>query len=238
MILSSKTFYTLFAGSYTNYSLDKREYLSTVNRFVKDESVLPRSMVDVGSGNGKRGKHIAETLGLDKFTIIDNSEGMIALSKQISGAESVLVDISSPDFVLKQSYDLILFLWNVLGHIPADRRKTTLFNLARLASDKGVIFIDVNNRYNISHYGLKAVSRNLLKDILKPDKNNGDFKLKVKTAKGDIETVVHIFSPFEMEKLIKSAGLKILKRSFVNYTTGKISRTFLGGQLVYKLKKI
>jgi len=57
------------------------------------------------------------------------------------------------------------------------------------------------------------------------------------TVNGEIETTVHIFNPFEIEKLIKLAGLKIEKRKIINYRSGKICKTIFGGQLVYKLSK-
>ncbi|MFA7252243.1 MAG: class I SAM-dependent methyltransferase [Candidatus Paceibacterota bacterium] len=238
MMLPSKTFYTLFAGSYTEYSHNKAEYLSAVNRFIKNESVSPKSMIDVGAGDGKRGKYIAGVLSLEGFTILDNSDGMIALAREIPGARIIQADISQPEFDIKQSYDLVLSLWNVLGHILPANRKTTLMNLASLVSPGGSIIIDVNNRYNVSHYGVWSVVKNILRDVFMSNKSNGDFKLKIKTDKGEIETIVHIFNPLEIEKLIKTAGLVVEKRKIINYDNGKDCKSFFGGQLVYKLKKI
>jgi 2-polyprenyl-3-methyl-5-hydroxy-6-metoxy-1,4-benzoquinol methylase len=237
MILTSEKFYTLFAISYRDYSFNKKEYLSAVNKFIKNEALSPESMIDVGSGDGRRGRYIGDILGIAKITLIDNSEGMVTLAKRVHGTDVIFSDISSPRFEIKHTYDLVSLLWNVLGHIPRESRPIALTNLAKLVNDDGLIFIDVNNRYNVSHYGFLAVMKNVLKDIFSSNKANGDFNLSMMTKNGEIKTTVHIFNPFEIERIIRSAGLKIEKREIINYRNGKICKTIFGGQLVYKLSK-
>jgi hypothetical protein len=90
----------------------------------------------------------------------------------------------------------------------------------------------------VSHYGIKNVLKNICKDIFVPRKSNGDFELNIDTDKGKINTTVHIFNPYEIERLFKSAGLTILKREIISYDTGEIKDNFWSGQLVYKLTKI
>lgn len=235
---SSETFYSRFAKSYAQYSATKQTYLSSVNTFIKQEAGIAETMVDVGSGDGKRSKEIANLLGIDNFTLIDNSEGMINLSKNIPGVTVLKDDISSVEFKSIKKYDVVLCLWNVLGHIVFDRRVNALKNLASLINDKGFIFLDVNNRYNAVHYGIKAALKNICKDILNPKISNGDFELNIDTDQGQINTTVHIFNPNEMECLFKSAGLKILEQKIVNYNTGEVKNNLWSGQLVYKLTKI
>jgi len=213
-------------------------YLSAVNTFIKREAGLRKTMVDVGSGDGKRSKIISDLLNIKEVTLIDSSEGMINLAKNIPNVVVVKSDISSDNFDLKKEYDVTFCLWNVLGHITAGRREIALKNLASLAGNNGIIFLDVNNRYNVFNYGTKSAIKNILKDIFIPKKSNGDFYFKIDTDRGEINTVVHIFSPFEIERLFKSAGLSILKREIIDYKTGEIKNNFWKGQLVYKLKKI
>jgi len=137
---SSETFYSRFAKSYAQYATTKQAYLSSVNTFIKQEAGTVKTMVDVGSGDGKRSKEIANLLGIDNFTLIDNSDGMINLSKNIPGATILKDDISNTEFKLENKYDVVLCLWNVLGHIVFDRRVTALKNLASLVNDKGLSF--------------------------------------------------------------------------------------------------
>src|SRR3989344_5803927 len=170
---SSETFYSRFAKSYAQYATTKQAYLSSVNTFIKQEAGTVKTMVDVGSGDGKRSKEIANLLGIDNFTLIDNSDGMVNLSKNIPGATILKDDISNAEFKLENKYDVVLCLWNVLSHIVFDRRVTALKNLASLVNDKGFIFLDVNNRYNAVHYGIKAT----LKNICNPNETKHLFKL-------------------------------------------------------------
>ena len=235
---SSETFYSRFAKSYAQYATTKQAYLSSVNTFIKQEAGTVKTMVDVGSGDGKRSKEIANLLGIDNFTLIDNSDGMVNLSKNIPGATILKDDISNAEFKLENKYDVVLCLWNVLGHIVFDRRVTALKNLVSLVNDKGVIFLDVNNRYNAVHYGIKATLKNICKDILTPKISNGDFELNINTDQGQINTIVHIFNPNETKHLFKLAGLKVLKTEIINYKTGEEKSNFWSGQLIYKLAKI
>lgn len=235
---SSEEFYTKFAPFYERYSSIKRNYISAVNNFIKSESKSHLKMADVGSGDGKRSKEVAESIHSSSLTLIDNSNGMMTIAKNIKGVNVVFADISDIKFKSNDKYGVVTCLWNVLGHIPTvEKRKVAITNLASLMEDGGFLFIDVNNRYNISNYGLKAVAKNILNDLFRSSENNGNFELNVDTENGKIQTEVHIFNPFEMDKLLKSVGLEIIKRQAVNYKTGEKSNSFWGGQLVYKLSK-
>lgn len=235
----SDKFYTSFSNSYAGYSTMKQPYLSAVNNFIKEETGHIKTMVDVGGGDGKRGKLISTLLHLDNFTLIDNSVGMIDLAKKIPGALVIQDDISSSAFSLENKYDIVLCLWNVLGHINVENRKIALKNLRSLVNDDGFIFLDVNNRYNAVHYGLMSILKNVCKDIFMPKKTNGDFKLTMQTNEGqEISTNVHLFNPYEMEVLFKKARLKVVKKVFIHYKKGEIKNNFWGGHLVYKLKKV
>ncbi len=234
---SSDNFYTSFSESYADYSSLRNNYLSAVNNFIVSEVREGKNMVDVGGGDGKRGREIADSLGLKQFTIIESSAGMAKLARSIPNAQVIEKDISDSSFEPDGKYDVILCLWNVLGHIPVDRRAMALKNLRALLSDGGFIFLDVNNRYNL-HYGLKAVIKNIGRDIFSPDKNNGDFVLNMENKQGQkISTITHVFSPYETERLFKQAGLRVVKRAYIHYKTGQRKNNFWGGHLVYKLGK-
>lgn len=235
---SSKDFYTQFADSYEHYSSSKKAYISAVDGFIKENVGQIKTMVDVGAGNGKRGKRVADMLNVNNFTLIDNSDGMIALLEDVSDARIVRADISSPEFKSEIKYEVVLCLWNVLGHVPNGGRVVALKNLASLMGDNGSIFMDINNRYNIAHYGPMAVLKNIFKDVFLPSIFNGDFNLTFDTETGPINTSVHIFKSSEIEYLIKLAGLTIEKRSIINYITGEKAKNIFGGQLVYKLSKL
>ena len=231
-------FYTKFAKSYAEYASTKQAYTSAVNNFITTEAVGVKTIVDVGSGDGKRGKLISNLLNINDITLIDNSEGMIDLVKNIPNTTVIKGDISNIEFKAEKKYDLVLCLWNVLGHIETDKKKTALKNIASLVNSDGFIFLDANNRYNVVNYGIKSVIKNIFRDIFIPNKFNGNFSLKINIKGVQVDTIVHIFNPFEIENLFKLAGLSVLKRKVVDYKTGEIRKYFWEGQLVYKLKKI
>ena len=200
----SEIFYTLFAKHYRAYASQRQVFLDVVDDFIKSESLPHKSIIDIGSGDGKRAKCIADIMMAKNLTLVDNSQGMISLANKVNGADILLADISNSEFKSAKKYDIVLCLWNVLGHIPsASRRLTAMINLKNLVSNGGFIFLDINNRYNISQYGFGEVVKNILKDLLMHNDCNGDFELGLNAAAGEIRTKVHLFAPFEMDQLIK-----------------------------------
>jgi len=234
---SSESFYNEFVVTYDEYALNKEAYLLAVNKFIWENTGIITSIVDVGAGTGKRSKKVFKSLNAKKLTLIDSSEGMVNMLKEINNATVIKADISDYNFKHSPTYDVVVCLWNVLGHIPQAKRITTLKNIASLVQVNGSIFLDVNNRYNISHYGLRSVFKNFLRDLFFPKDSNGDFPLCVNADNGPVNTSVHIFNPFEIRRLIKTAGLTIERCSYINYRNGDKSRLWFCGQIVFKLKK-
>jgi SAM-dependent methyltransferase len=235
---SSEIFYTQFAPTYATYASTKDVYLSAVNEFIVRNAKDGGSMMDIGSGNGLRAKGISDVLQVSLLTLCDSSSGMLSLLKKIEKAEVVSGDISDEHFKQEKTFDTVTCLWNVLGHIPtAEKREIAMKNLQELLAPRGFVFVDVNNRYNIPQYGFKNVLKNIWKDLIEKEGTIGNFNIKFQTGEGEIETEVHIFSPFEMNVLVRSAGLKIVKRKSIHYKTGKECKSIFGGQLVYKLSK-
>jgi len=198
----------------------------------------------MGCGDGVRGRNLFQKIKGDDLLLIDNSPKMIALSKKLK-TDNIRVNrfnISKLNAVniIKGKFDIILCLWNVFGHIPTEQgRLNALNNMRNLLNPNGRIYIDVNNRYNIIQYGLKNVVVNIIKDVVKTNKINGDFGLQISTPSDlKIKTICHIFTPTEIKNLIKLSKLEMIKEIPVNYLTGLIEKTIFGGQLFYILKLI
>ena len=96
----------------------------------------------------------------------------------------------------------------------------------------GVFIYDVNNRYNIAHYGFESVSKNITNDRFDDD-NKGWFDL----ATGANKTKVYIHSPFDIEHYLKPTNLILEETVYIDYSTGVKKSNFFEGQLVYKLRK-
>jgi SAM-dependent methyltransferase len=235
----SDIFYTKFSSSYSSYFGTKREYIEAVNSFIMSEASSPISVIDVGAGDGRRSRDVCDLLGAKALTLIDNSDGMIAHLKKIEKSYVIKADISDPSFEIGQKYDVMLCLWNVIGHmLTQEQRLSALKNMRKLLADSGVIFIDVNNRYNLSHYGVKAVIRNMWTDVFSRQNDQlGIFDLSINTADDQLRTKVYISNPFEIRKLFRMSGLKVIKVRRFNYRTGKKAMTIFGGQSVYKVTK-
>jgi 2-polyprenyl-3-methyl-5-hydroxy-6-metoxy-1,4-benzoquinol methylase len=234
---SSSAFYTGFARTYEHYASLRKAYITAVNRFIVNEIGSVKTIIDLGAGDGIRATHLAKELKAQHLTLVDNSDGMINRIGKTGDMTVIKADISSYEYKSGEKYDLVLCLWNVLGHIPEHGRKVALKNLALLIGESGSLILDVNNRYNISQYGIMIVIKNVLKDIFSPRDSNGDFELSIDTGSEKIRTSVHLFNSFEMERLIQSADLKIDKKLVVDYGNGSLCKTIFGGQLVYELVK-
>ncbi len=203
---SSDIFYNKFADSYADYATTKIKYLSAVDAFIKNESMVFGNLADIGSGDGRRAKRIADIVGVNDVTLIDNSKCMIDLAKKNIGVKVMHADIASPKFKIDKKFKTVLCLWNVLGHVSSvEGRMVALKNIEGMMSRDSILFLDVNNRYNMAHYGLMSVLKNIIKDFFIADDLNGDFDLNFNTEEGQIHTKVHIFNPTEIEYLIKNS---------------------------------
>jgi 2-polyprenyl-3-methyl-5-hydroxy-6-metoxy-1,4-benzoquinol methylase len=128
-------------------------------------------------------------------------------------------------------FDVVLCLWNVLGHVPSrELRVVALRNLMRVCSAGGLIFLDVLNRYNVAECGVGVVLRRLLSS------QNGDVPVKWRTGACEVETRGHVFTPREMAGLFGEAGLTVVERVVLNYATGRRSAWSFAGNLLYALR--
>ena len=235
----SPEFYAEFAPWYREYASKKEAYLQSVDDFIKADANGKRSIIDIGAGDGTRLLKILAAMGGSvRAVVIDNSDGMIDLLQKIPNVKVLKADIASPKFHPVGKYEIVLCLWNVIGHVMTEKERImALKHMAGLLEDDGIIFLDVNNRYNVVQYGFKSVLVNIMKDVLSRDERNGDFALTIEAGGKKICTVVHLFSPTEVERLINAAGLKVVQRRMIDYETGKHVDNVWSGQLIYKLAK-
>lgn len=232
---TSDSFYTKFARSYSRYAESQKAYLRSVDSFVAQNLPHGLRVVDIGSGTGSRARTIAAACKAESLALVDNSDGMVSIAQDAGGAIVLKADISSTAPVSDRRYQASLCLWNVIGHIPSkEGRLAALRNIYSLLEPGGILFLDVNNRYNVAHYGISSVAKNALKDLLRRD-DRGDFRLDMEIEGSPVSTTVHIFSPLEVRRLIKKAGFKIVKTEHIDYRTGERGRNALAGQLAFML---
>ncbi len=234
MINQATDLYDALAPYYRNYSDNKSAYLSAVDKFVIGH-IPPgaESLLDVGAGDGIRGMSIAQQTGIKYTVLCDPSPEMIRRCKALHPSEVWNVSAEElPDTGIK--FDVILCLWNVLGHLK-DRasRIKALSRMRELLTDKGIIFFDVNNRHNAASYGWARVIGRLIIDFFNLDEQRGDAVFDWKIGEQTFPAMGHLFTPHEIEGIIKESGLKVKERIAVNYSDGQVSMSILKGQLLY-----
>lgn len=226
--------YDRIASQYARISDQRRAYLDQVESLVIGN--IPgwaESLLDVGAGDGTRAERIARAASIEQLVLLEPSAAM--RGNGVFGAESL--PITAEELTgLQREFDVITCLWNVLGHI--DRRADVLRQLARLLTPHGLIFIDVNHRYNAASYGLLRTAGRLLYDVLKPSPGNGDVVARWALDDGSFcKTKGHVFTDREVRKLVSAAELHIRKRFVIDYSTGEVKKWGHQGNLLYVLGK-
>lgn len=235
---SSVGYYDALAGAYSERTADRRRYLDAVDGIVL--GAAPRrteAYLDAGCGDGRRAKLIAEAVAAGRLALVDESSEMLGLARhRLSGTNADFFCGSAKDYRTHERFDLITCLWNVFGHIcDRDDRVATLAALGRLLTPGGRIVCDVNNRYNIREYGLRAVAANFVGGFF-GRKEAGRFNLRHCGA----GCTVYIHSPREFEKTVEDAGLRVIGKVGVGYGSGAVERTRMMNftcQLVYVISR-
>lgn len=223
--VESHEFYDQLASSYASSRAERSKYLEAIDKYVIEsilrEGIEGGKILDVGCGDGVRGVKIAKATNLT-LESIDTSQQMISLAKKINKDASVC-NIGSSEFQPDEhKADVVLMLWNVLGHIPLEKRSASLKNTHDLLSEKGILIIDVNNQFNAAQYGKENAANNRSAVSVDDSTHTGNFIATREVEGKTISTVSHIFHVHEVQQLLEGAGFKC-HISFVNYDTGLLT---------------
>lgn len=232
--MNSINYYSHLSENYREISKSKASYLKSIDLLVIDTvrelGMSNMNYLDIGTGDGFRAIHIATEINAKTLTGIDNCADM--LGKTHFSMNFIQVDITK-DSINPQSH-VATSLWNVFGHLGGKKSRFLAFqNVNRSLSENGLFFLDVNNRYNIRHYGLKSVIVNLLQTVFRYG-NRGFFVLNV----GNETTKVYIHTPSEIDRIASRTGFELIKKLYVDYNTGEVVSTKFCGQIFYCLRKI
>ena len=229
--------YDALAPHYRDYSRGKAAYLQAVDRVIlQNLPSSPRRVLDVGAGDGVRGLSLARMIGADSVILAEPSPEMVKLCRA-AGAE--VWQCTAQDLPESEKrFDVILSLWNVLGHVSTPvEREEALSRMSRLLAPGGRMFIDVNNRHNAAAYGRWRVMLRRLIDAIKPNPARGDVSFEWRINGDVVPAMGHLFTPGEMTKLLHRGKLRIKRRMTVDYVTGQIAESPFKGQLVFVLEK-
>ncbi|OGK52686.1 hypothetical protein A3B02_02730 [Candidatus Roizmanbacteria bacterium RIFCSPLOWO2_01_FULL_42_14] len=236
---ASQVLYDTFAPYYQEYAQSRTAYLEGINHVILNTIAQfqrpPLHVLDIGSGDGARIQKLKERGRFGALTVIENSKNMADLCRSYTNMKTLEGDITNIELP-PHSFDYITCLWNVLGHIDSKRsRHIALNKMALWLKPNGLVFVDVNNRYNYAQYGKNAFL-NMIKDIVHLDDSSGDISFQMHMKSGvDIDARVHLFSPLEMDQSIRLSGLRVIHKYYVSYSSGKCVPSFLQGQLMYIL---
>ena len=227
--------YDALAPHYREYSRSRQTYLEAVDRIIlRHAPAAVEAVLDVGAGDGVRGMALARRLAARRVVLAEPSREMAARCREL-GADAVW-EVPAEQLPQSESrFDVILCLWNVLGHLP-DRpaRLAALKSMQGLLAPAGALYLDVNNRHNAAAYGsLKVLARRCV-DFLLPDERRGDASYEWRIGGLNLPAMGHLFTPAEIEGMIEASGLRVARRVAVDYATGRESPSPHRGQLLYQ----
>jgi ubiquinone/menaquinone biosynthesis C-methylase UbiE len=225
--------YDAFAPYYESYAETRKRYHRRIDDIVIAHARHADSLLDVGAGDGRRALRIAQSAGVARVVLLEPSAGMRAQCPE--GAEIWPWHVLEiPDDV--PSFEIITCLWNVLGHVQeAQQRLFVLARLKRLLSERGMIFLDVSNRYNAACYGWTKTLLRMTYDFFLRSEKHGDVIVSWEAGGRTIRTRGHVFTHAEMKRLFRTVGLKIVTRWVIDYETGAERNVPVAGHLLYQL---
>jgi SAM-dependent methyltransferase len=234
-VTDAVTAYDALAPYYKSISAARSPYLEAVERIISTYVRGAGSLLDIGAGDATRTCIIAESAGIQHVVAVEPSAGMRArCEREVHFWECRAAEIPETDL----RFDVIICLWNVLGHIQMTKeRLLTLAKAKRLLSPNGVMFLDVNHRYNAVAHGWGRTLWHMLRDYLFWSDTNGDVVVSWKIGKRPVYTHGHLFTEKELASLFQSAGFVVKSEWALNYRTGASCKSSLHGSLLYRLER-
>lgn len=220
-MVSSHTYYDALANDYAAVSKVREKYLESIdkNLVVALDCKKPSTLLDIGSGDGKRIHKLTCNREIDVWVLENSSVMTKFLTEYFPQSRIVNTDVLEI-FLFSKSFDMITALWNVFGHI-SDIEKVLPQIKNKLNAD-GLFVFDVNNPYNVNEYGLFSVIKNWWH--LNVRKRNLSFSL----VRGEVETEVYFRSQKAYRLMLQRAGFSNVCVSYINYSSGKKTKRFSG----------
>ncbi len=234
--ISSDQYYTQLGPSYREVALKRSDYNRAVDSLVTQLAQIKKngSWLDIGTGNGDRLLQLLERIGTAPNVVcLEPSEFMYEEAKSKLGSSALVVN-STLDAYSGQGnkkFSMVTALWNVIGH--TDNPAKFMKDAYAMLDQDGFLLFDANNRYNIRQYGIFAVIRNAISDILCLG-TKGLFKLR--TDDPSKFTSVYIASPNEIRRACRMLDGAKYNIYFLDYRSGKPT-TCLGGQMVISISR-
>lgn len=227
--------YDAFAPYYSAYASTRTPYLQKIEDVVIAHAPAGASLLDVGAGDGSRAVRITQSTNLRRVVLLEPSAGMRAQCPPgIEVWPYSAAEIPDSGF----QFDVITCLWNVLGHLEGPQQRTSaLVQFRKMLAPQGTAFLDVSHRYNAESYGWSMTFLRMAGDFFLQSEKRGDVSVTWTAGEQIIHTTGHVFTHREITRLVRAAGLKILRRWIISYETGRESKLPLRGHLLYQLAR-
>lgn len=231
--IDSANLYDIWAEKYKSMSSKRESYLASIEKLVV-ESIFSKykgkattlSLLDIGSGDGIRISRVINSLS-NEFniipTLVEPSENLRRIClEQLPNSEIISCNFESYDFNRDVKFDIITSLWNVIGHV--NDPQVFITKAVSLMNNGSCLYLDANNRYNVSAYGLLNVANNLAKDIADPGARHY-FKLPVDER---TYSKVYIHNQREIKQYFRCHPNIKTSFKYINYDSGTQSSLFNG----------
>lgn len=230
--------YDAIAPLYEEYSSKKQNYLNSIDRLIRSEISSSDRVLDIGAGDGRRLETIIKNNIIKKPIAIEPSTEMANICRKKLDIEVHQVFAENTDQLEIGTFNIVIALWNVFGHIQSSgARLKALNNIHTKLEDNGKLILDINNRHNSTSYGFLNVIKRRFIDFFDFKESRGDAVYDWKIQDKTFKSSGHLFTPQEIEDLIEKSNFKVVSQLTVNYETGKVSRSKFKGQLFYILEK-
>lgn len=230
--------YDAIAPLYADYSEKYTRYLESVDTLMAARMPASASLMDVGSGDGRRLKKLIDATQPKHVIAIEPSSEMAALCEKTTGVTVHPLCADQLHTIADTDFTVITAMWNVFGHMQdSAARIEALKQMRAKLADDGIIMLDVNNRHNQRAYGVWNVMKRRIVDALAFDETRGDAYYDWQIGEQSFPSSGHLFTPAEMNTLFTASGLSVRERLSVNYHTGETSTSPHNGQLFYVLER-
>ncbi|MFH0942874.1 MAG: class I SAM-dependent methyltransferase [Candidatus Beckwithbacteria bacterium] len=195
------------------FYLKTQEYFNTSRQFYWDgwKKLLPHlqgrtlKVLDLGCGNGRFGKFLAEHQQIE-YTGIDNNQYLLdKAAENLPGACLLQRDLTKP-WQIKGKFDLVAIL-GVMHHLPKENRVGLLKQATAGLRPSGILFLSF---WRFNQYQKSKI----IKDL-----GDNDYILDWHMGV-DAERYCHLYSQKEIRELIKPLKLKRLD----NFISDKSNR--------------
>lgn len=229
-------FYDLIAEDYKNISFKKKTYLNGIDEIILKYLKDKKKILDAGSGDGIRLEKLKKKLKNCNFISIEPSRKMYEQFKKNSKIPIKNFGLEKINKI-NQKFDAITCLWNVFGHIKNNKRRIHILkNIKKKLKPKGYLIFDINNRHNAKQYGIIRVLFRIVLDKFFFKEKRGDARYEILKNNKKIIGSGHLFTEYEIKKLIKKSNFKLKKIYYVNYVNGKIEKISFFGQILVILE--